>query len=95
VSLILRLRSITQGSLWLCDIGQRGRLSDLGVLAKGILGMVRNKLKRVDDGTMRSRVYEFLDQAEKEIRKGYLERFVPDSTAVNKVEDCVEGSGQP
>jgi putative DNA primase/helicase len=45
--------------------------------------------KRVDNNTMRKRVYEFLDEAERQV-KGYRVRFEPTDTDVNKTMDALK-----
>src|SRR5262249_30086708 len=45
--------------------------------------------KVVDENTMRSRAYEFLDVAERQV-KGYRARFEPTNTDVNKVMDALK-----
>jgi hypothetical protein len=46
--------------------------------------------RRVDDDTVRSRVYQFLDQAEREIKRGVVGRFHPDSAGVSRVIDALK-----
>ena len=46
----------------------------------------------VDDATVRAKVYEFLDKAEREIRRDCLVRFEPDISAVNKTVDALRAT---
>lgn len=43
----------------------------------------------VDSDTVRAKIYKFLDQAERELRRDCLVRFEPDNTAVNKTVDAL------
>jgi putative DNA primase/helicase len=46
--------------------------------------------KRIDDNTMRSRIYEFLDEAERQVKGGYRVRFEPTNTDVNRTIDALK-----